>query len=47
MGSACGTCGREERCIQDFGEGKPRERDHFEHMRLDRGNIKTNLQKIG
>jgi hypothetical protein len=36
MGAACGTCGREERCIQAFGGGNLRERDHLEDLRLDR-----------
>jgi len=30
MGGACSTYAGEERCIQDFGSGNLRERDHLE-----------------
>jgi hypothetical protein len=30
MGGPCGTYERQERCIQGFGEGDLRERDHLE-----------------
>jgi hypothetical protein len=35
MGGACGTYGRQERCIQGFGEGDLRERDHLEDPGVD------------
>jgi hypothetical protein len=35
MGWACGTYGRQERCVQGFG-GKAREREHFEDLGVDR-----------
>jgi hypothetical protein len=32
VGGACGTYGREERCIQGFGGGNLKERDHVEDL---------------
>jgi hypothetical protein len=32
MGGACGTYGRQKRCVQGFGGGKLRERDHLEDL---------------
>jgi hypothetical protein len=35
MGGACGTHGGEERCIQSFGGGHLKERDHLEDLGVD------------
>jgi hypothetical protein len=35
VGGACGTYGRQERCIQDFGGGNLRKRDHLEDLGID------------
>ena len=35
MSGPCGTCGREESCVQDFGGGNLWERDHLEDRRID------------
>ena len=35
MGGACGTYGVRERCVQGFGGGDLRERDHLEDIGLD------------
>jgi len=32
LGRACGTCGGQERCIQGFGGGDPREGDRWEDL---------------
>jgi hypothetical protein len=46
MGGACGTYGREERCMRDL-VGKPeRKRPLGRHRRVWEDNIKTNLQEI-
>jgi hypothetical protein len=37
MSGECGTYGGEERCIQRFGGGKVRERDHLEDPGVDGG----------
>jgi hypothetical protein len=41
MGGTCGTNGRQEKCIQGFGEGDLRERDHVEDLGVDGVNIKV------
>ena len=35
MGGACGTCGGEERCMQCFGGGTPKDRGHVEDIGVD------------
>jgi len=35
MGGACSAYGREESCIQGFGGGNPREREHLEDPGVD------------
>ena len=35
MGWACGTYGRQQRCVQGFGEGYLRERDDLEDLGVD------------
>jgi len=35
MGGARGTYGRQETCVQDFGGGNLRERDHLEDLGID------------
>jgi len=32
MGGTCGTCGRQERCIQGFGWGDLGAGNHFENL---------------
>ena len=44
MGEACSTYGREQRCIQCFGEGK---RPLGRTRRRWEGNIKMDLQVVG
>jgi hypothetical protein len=46
MGGACGTYGRQERCIWFF-VGVPVIGDHLGNVGLDGNNIKVNLQDIG
>jgi hypothetical protein len=47
MGGACGTEGRQVRCIQGFWWGDLRERDNLEDRRRSRDNIKMDLQDVG
>jgi len=35
MGGECSTYGGKEKCIQGFGEGNLRERDHLEDRNID------------
>jgi len=35
MGCACSKCGGEDRCIQGFWWGNPRESDHLENPDVD------------
>jgi hypothetical protein len=35
MGGACGTYGRQERCVQGFGVGSLRVRIHLENLGVD------------
>jgi hypothetical protein len=35
MGGACGMCGRQERCIQGFGGGDLKKREHLENLGID------------
>jgi len=44
MGGACGTEGRQVRCIQEFGEGK---RQLGRQRRRWRDNIEMNLRDVG
>jgi len=47
MGGACSMYRGEARCIQGFGGGSLRERDHLEDRRRWEGNIKMDLQEVG
>jgi hypothetical protein len=49
MGGTCGTYGRRERCIQDFGGGwHLRERGRFGRSRIRlEDNIKMDLEEVG
>jgi hypothetical protein len=45
MGVACGTYRGQDRCIQGFGRGDPRERDHLEDIDVEEDNIKMDSQE--
>jgi len=48
MGWACGTYGRQERCLQSFGGGDLKERGHLEDQGLDwRVTLQLTLKKQG
>jgi len=44
MGMECSMCGEEDSCIQGFGGGILRERDHLENLSVD-GKIKWIFKK--
>jgi hypothetical protein len=46
MGAACSAYKGEERFIQVFLWGNPRERDHLEDLGVDGRNIKMDLQEV-
>jgi hypothetical protein len=47
MGGACGTSGRQERCINGFWWGDVRGRDHLKGLGIDGKSVQMDLQEVG